>query len=331
MASGARTGGCGPSRRRVGLATVVAVAIGLTGCGDTSEDPGSSGSSGVRSVIATTSIWADIVANVACGGIARVESLFPRGSDPHAFEPSLADRGRMEQAVLVVANGLSLEAGLEDTLDAVAQAGTPVVRMAEHVETISYSEDHDHGGHDEHAEHGEGSEDPHVWFDPSRVSEALPELAESLIAAGLDSGGVEDCLVAYQEELFALDEEVADIVSTVPDARRRLVTTHDALGYFADRYGFEVVGTVIPASSGLAATNPAHLEELAELIIEAGIDAVFAESQHSVEDVEALAERIGDVEVVTLLTGTLGDAGSGADTYPSWLTHNALLIAESLG
>jgi zinc/manganese transport system substrate-binding protein len=149
--------------------------------------------------------------------------------------------------------------------------------------------------------------------------------------AGLDADAVDACVESYTAELAAVDAEIADLVAEMPEDARLLLTSHDSLSYFADRYGFEVIGTVIPAPSGLAETNPAQLEELAELIDETGVRAIFAETQHSTDDAEALAERVGDVEVVTLYTGTLGEPGSGADTYVGFLRTNAGLVADALG
>ena len=159
----------------------------------------------------------------------------------------------------------------------------------------------------------------------------MPELAAELIEhTELDADAVETCADDYVTALEALDREVADLVDDVPPARRLLLTNHDSLGYFADRYGFEVVGTVIPAPSGLAATSPAQLEELAEVISETGVTAIFAETQHSTDDAEALADRVGDVEVVTLLTGTLGEPDSDAGSYTGFLRSNAILVTEAL-
>ncbi len=142
---------------------------------------------------------------------------------------------------------------------------------------------------------------------------------------------VGECLDRYQADLAAADAEIAGMVAALPADRRKLVTSHDSLSYFADRYGFEVIGTVIPAPSTLAETDPAQLEKLAEIIDETGVPAIFAETQHTLDDVNALAARVGDVEVVTLYTGTLGPPGEGADTYIGFLRTNALLITESLG
>lgn len=359
-------------------------------------------------VLASTGIWTDVVANLACGGLAEVESIMGTGVDPHGYEPSMADRARMEEATLVVANGLGLEEGLLDTLEAVEAGGTPVFWMGDHVDAIEFAsgddhddhddhghedeghdedgeeaDDHDHEGeghdddgdhdhegeghdedgdshddhdheaddhdddghddeaddHDDHGHEADGHEghvhsgaDPHVWFDPVRVSATLGELAEHLTDdAGLAPDAVADCLSRYQAELAQLHDELVEILSAVAPADRRLVTDHDALGYFADRYGFEVIGTVIPSVSTLAETNPAALEELAEVIAETGVRAIFAEDHRSDDTIQALASRAGPVEVATLYTGSLGQPGSGADTYAGFMRTNAGIIADALG
>ena len=171
-----------------------------------------------------------------------------------------------------------------------------------------------------------------MWFDPRRVSDALPQLARVLTSdAGLDGAAIEACVADYQAELEAVDAEIVDKVAQLPADARKLVTNHEALGYFADRYGFELVGTVIPSPSSMAQASPAGLEELAETIEHEGIKAIFAETQHSVDDVQALADRVGDVDVVTLYTGSLGPPGSGAETYVGFMRTNTDLIVEALG
>ena len=278
----------------LGVAAALAAA-----CGD--DGRGGSVRSVQPTIVATTSIWADVVANVTCDGLATVESLIPAGSDPHAFEPSLADRGRLDEAALVVANGLGLEEGIESTVEASEAAGTPVFRVGDHVEVIDYSG---------------GGVDPHVWMDPIRVADALSPLADSIVAAtGLDADAVGSCVKSYHGELVAIDGRIEESVAAIPESDRKLVTNHDSLGYFADRYGFEVVGTVIPAPSGLAQTNPAQLEELAEVVDQTGVGVIFADSGHSADDAEAVAARVAGVEVVPLPSGTLGEVGSGAETY----------------
>lgn len=305
------------------------------GCGN--DDDASDGS-GAPTVMATTSIWADVVANVACDGMADVVTLIPPGGDAHAFQPSLQDRGRMEDASMIVANGLDLEEGLEDTLEAVEETGTPVFHMADHIETIGFDPGMELEVHDEEEEeeeeeedHGHEGEDPHVWFDPIRVAGALPALAEALVSeAGLDANALDACVADYRGELIALDEEIDTILEPLPHEERLLVTNHDALGYFADRYGFQLVGTVIPGGTSVGSANPAELAELIELIEHTGVSAIFAESSHSSKDAEALGREAG-VQVIALDTGSLGPAGSSSGTYIGYLRTNSQRIAEGLG
>lgn len=319
---------------------ITGLALAVSGCADgsTDEELSASDGAGKPTVLATTGIWADIVSNVACGGIADLETIIPVGGDPHGFEPSLRDRERMANAALVVANGLDLEERLEDTLAAVEDSGTPVFEAAEHIEAIPFSsagsEQHGHDSendedHDDEDDHTGGG-DPHVWFDLKRVSKILPELAHRLTTdVGLATDAVEACLRDYQAELAAVDGEIMGLVEQVPADSRKLVTNHDALGYFANRYGFEIIGTVIPTGA-ISETNPAQLEALAETIEHEGVKAIFAETLHSTDVVDALASRVGDVEVVTLYTGSLGPPGSGAEDYLGFMRTNARLIVDAL-
>ncbi|MCY3642405.1 MAG: zinc ABC transporter substrate-binding protein, partial [Acidimicrobiaceae bacterium] len=155
------------ARSRILATAVAAAALGAAACsGDPS--PGPSGAE-TPTILATTSIWADVVANVACDGLAEVEAIIPVGGDPHGYEPSLQDAERMTNASLVVANGLTLEGRLEDTLATVADSGTPVLMFAEHMDPIPFQghhDDHDEEGHDDHDEHeGHDDHDEHEGHD----------------------------------------------------------------------------------------------------------------------------------------------------------------------
>lgn len=340
-------------------AAAAAAVLTLAACGSdgavdsdaapTATDDGATGADPVPSVIATTTIWADVTEEVACEGLAEVDTIIPPGGDPHSFEPSLRDRESLQDAALVVANGLGLEESLEDTIDAVESEGVTVVRVGGFVDPLpatdsEHDDDHDETDGDDHvetsdddhddsedADHGDhGSDDPHIWFDPTRVAAALPAIADGLAAAGIDRSALDACLADYTDRLERLDAQLQDIVSVLPVERRLLITNHDSLSYFADRYDFEVLGSVIPSPSSLAATNPGELEELATLITDTGVPAIFAETQHSSDDTDALAERVGDVEVVTLETGTLGEPGSGTDNYVDWMTVTTQTIVDAL-
>ena len=339
-------------RVRKGLALAGASTLVFTGCSsgtdtitESEAPPTESSSEPDANIVATTTIWADIASRSLCG--LEVASVIPAGADPHTFETSLADRATLEQADLVVANGLALEEGLVDLLATVADGGTPVIEMTEAVAIRDMGDDHDDEHHDEDDDHGDehaddkdhsddhdgdhdhdhSGGDPHIWLDPINVASAVTLITEAAIDAGFDTS-VRACAQDFIDELEALATEIADDLSAVPSDRRFLVTNHDALGYFAARYGFEVVGTVIPSLSTLAETNPAELADLAAIIEELDIPTVFSEEQASARDANALADAIPGLKLVALDTGSLRDTN---DDYLSMMRRNAAAIAEALG
>jgi zinc/manganese transport system substrate-binding protein len=171
-------------------------------------------------------------------------------------------------------------------------------------------------------------DDPHIWQDPQLVIEAIDEIVSAVEAAGLSTPEVDSCAAAYRAELASLDADIASILADVPASNRLMVTSHDALGYFARRYGIEVVGTVIPSTNTLAETNAADLAALADTIEALDVRAVFTEHLESSSDADRLAERLG-VAVVPLVTDALTDDPSGA-TYLDMMRTNAAAIAGAL-
>lgn len=301
------------------VAGVATLGIVTAACAGSASGPPAGGA---PIVVATTTIWADVARNVGCNDLATVETIIPAGADPHEFEASLKDRETMDHAALIVANGLSLEESMVDMIATVESDGVRVVRVGDHVDTLPIMS-RDNGD-------TSGAQNPHIWFDPTRVAQALPAIADALVGAGVDRAALDACVTDYTARLTALDAEVAAIVAPLPVDQRLLVTNHDSLGYFADRYDFEILGSVIPSPSSLSATNPAELQALAKVIADTGVPAIFAETQHSSTDTEALAERVGNVEVVTLQTDTLGEPGSDTGTYVDWLTTTARSIVGAL-
>lgn len=273
-------------------------------------------------VVATTSIWADVVDQLDCTDRLQVTTLVPPGADPHGYEPSMQDRDRLDGAALVVANGAGLEAILADTLDSVAAGGVPVVRVTDHVTTYTT---------------GDGEVDPHVWLDPTLVAEALPTLAAALAAAVTAAGGdtgalatLEHCRDDLTTSLQELDAELAGLAGALPAERRVLVTNHDALGYLARRYGFTILGTVLPSTSTLAEASPGELDELAATIEETGVPTIFTGVAENADGAAALADRLG-VNVVELPIDSLGGPGSDADTYQAMMRHAVQSIVAALG
>ena len=285
------------------------LAVGLIACGGGTAGDG-------PLVVATTSVLGDVVSEVT-GDAATVEVLIPRGADPHDYELSSRQTALLEEADLVVAVGLELEEGMGGLLDDVAGEGTRVLRIGPLVEPDWIGDSL--------------VLDPHVWMDPLRMA-----LAGELVATELsvvDPGGPwEANAAANRSALEQLDAEITEILSVVPAERRLLVTGHDSLGYFADRYGFTVVGSVVPGGSTHAQPSSAHLSELIDLIREMGIPAIFGETTEPTAVLDAIAAEPGlELEVVRLHVGSLGEPGSGAGTYSEMLLTDARLIAEALG
>jgi zinc/manganese transport system substrate-binding protein len=326
------------------LGTLALAGSALAACGD---DGGAGSSGGGPSIVVTTSVLGDVVDNLV-GDQAAVEVLMPRGADPHEAELSSRQADAMSRADLVVINGAHFEQGMERVIDSVEADGTPVFTVADHVELLTFEEQHGRqeaaaraegggdllaGGNGDGDGHGhdEDDVDPHLWTDPGRMAAGTRALAERLAGLdGIDPAALGRSADAYLAELAALDTEVEQALAPLPEADRVLVTNHEAFGYFADRYGFRVVGAVIPAGTTQAEPSSSDVTQLASVIREAGVPAIFAETSSPTALARALAEDAGDVEVVELFSESLGDEGSGGATYVEMMRTNAELIAEAL-
>jgi len=355
---------CAPSAHRTPtIAALTALTLITAACSDTSSvsAPAATAASTMESTsestpstdtppaqdlaaLATTSIWADVTSRALCE--APVDSVIPIGADPHSWEPSIRVTADLAAADLLIRNGLDLEEGLLGALDTVDTSRTTVVTLSglisdadddhsDHDDDHS-DDDHDESTDDDHSDHDESTDDdhsgpdPHLWLDPVLVADLVDGIASAAVAAGWPTTVI-DCAATYSEELLALDAEIADAVATLDYDARILVTNHDALGRFADRYGFEVLGSVLPSLSTLAEANPADLAELATAITTTGVTAIFVDAQSSDTDAQALARRLDDVELVTLLTGSLTSGTDGGRDYLTMMRTNTVRIVDALG
>jgi zinc/manganese transport system substrate-binding protein len=158
-----------------------------------------------------------------------------------------------------------------------------------------------------------------------------PLVAELGALDGVDAAALAESASAYRDQLVALDAEIAAVLAPIPEDRRVLVTNHEALGYFADRYDLAVIGAVIPSLTTSANASAADLEELADVLRSARVPAIFGETTQPSQLADALADEVGgDVQVVELYTESLGEEGSGADSYLGMLRTDAERIAGAL-
>lgn len=295
-------------------------------------------------VVTTTDILADWVAHVG-GDRVEVLGLLPSGTDPHSYQPGARDITSLAQADLVFSVGLGLEAGwLRELVENATASPSTVVALGEVVGPILATGEHadsegaaDKSGHNgvaasiDEAYQDQGIADPHFWFDPARVKSAVSHVASRLSV--LDPDGADTYRAnaqVYSGRLDELDEWIQQRVATVPAERRLLLTSHDSLQYFASRYGFSVIGAVIP---GVTTEIEPSAEDIARLVGDMrgrGVRDVFTEAGVSDRFAQTVAKETGASIVRDLFTGSLGRAGSGAETYLDMMRFNVRTIVEAL-
>ena len=284
------------------------------GCGSGDDE-----SASAPTVTATTGIWADVAEQVA-GDDAGVEQLIPDATSPHEFQLSAEDRAAIEDSLLLVHNGADLETGIPiDEID------VPKFAVADHAgELLPFEEAGDHAGGEEQED---GGVDPHVWMDPSRVAAALPALAEALAEADPDhAGGYRGRAETYAAGLRDLDAEIERQVGSIPPDDRKLVTSHDAMGYFADRYGFEVLATPFPASGPEAEPSAQTIKEVEDAIRSSGVPTIFAQETDDSEVLKRIAGETG----VSIEEHLLVEAPGSAGGYAGMLREDARLLRDGL-
>ena len=287
------------------------------------------------SVVVTTNIVADWVENIG-GEHVDVFSLVPVGADPHSFQPGAQDVAKVADAELVLSVGLGLEGSwLKDILRNAARDPSTIVELGKVVDPIEFGESHreevEEGaeGEEDHEGHGHGIDDPHFWFDPLRVKSAVNDIATRLSVLDPNGGDTFSANASvYNARLDDLHTWTKEQVGMVPQDRRLLVTSHDSLGYFANLYGFEVVGVILSTTTEVE-PSAADLADLIQEVEEYSVPAVFGETTVSERLAETVAAESG-ASVVRLHSGSLGAEGSGAQTYVEMVRTNVERIVGAL-
>ena len=307
------------------LLLLLAAALAAAGCGD--SDPQAGTGSGEAAVVATTTIAADLVRNVG-GDRVHVDSLVPAGADPHGHEPRPSDAVAISEAELVVKSGGDLDEWLDELIESAGGEATEIT-LLDSVEAIE-------GGHAQEEDEARADEededlDPHWWQDPRNAILAVEAIRDALIEADPDGRqAYERNARAYTSELRALDDEIERCMQRVPPDKRKLVTTHDALGHFAERYDVEVIGSVIPSLSTQAQPSAGDVDALVEQIEDEGVEAIFPEAAVSQRLERAISRESGAEVGAELWTDSLGGDESGAETYLDAMRANAGALAEGM-
>ena len=318
------------------LATVFAL-IALASCSNSTETVTESAAETTTDsvvtelpIIAVTySVIGDIVAQLV-GDNATVTVVIPDGQDPHDFQPSAKDIETINNAALVVSNGLEFEEGLEEVLENIADSGGNIFMVGEHitVRKIENGDEHNHGEDEGHAdEHGDDhgdkhtGGDPHLWLSPATMLEMLPALTSALseaVGANLSAEAT-----ALTTKLQDLDGEVESIISSLGECN--LVSGHDELGYFADRYGCNVIGAIIPSFTTTSEATAGELAELKLLVEQYKVRAIFTGLGTSPDTATQLAKEL-NIKAVTLSTHYL----DGVASYQEFILNLTNQIAEAL-
>jgi zinc/manganese transport system substrate-binding protein len=295
--------------RRFGSATasLALLLVVLPACGESSPS-----GDGQLSVVATTTLVGDLARNVG-GDRVAVRTLVDPSADPHEYEPKPSDVRSISDAAVVLRSGGDVDRWLDDLIESAA-GDAEVVTLIDSVRTI--------GGNDP---------DPHWWQDPKNAVLAVGAIEAALSAADpAGRGAYARNARTYIGELRALDEEVAACMRRVPANGRKLVTTHSALDYFADRYDVEVVGALIPSLSTQAQASAGEVRELVDRIRDEGIEAIFPETALNPRLERAIAREAGIELGDPLWADALGPAGSDGETYIEAMASNTASMVAGM-
>jgi len=310
----------------------------VAGCNGSAASPSPSESTGAAAdytVIATTSVFADL-AQLALGDNVTIETIIPAGVDVHTFEPSPADAQKLAGADLIVMNGLGLDEWALSLLEAAGKSEEDVLELAEGIDESNAwvyleGEEHDEEEGEEHSEeegeeHGHGGTDPHIWLDPKGAAIYVNRIA-ARVAAELPerAAAIESARDVGLAEIVALDEELRVGFTAVEASARKIVTFHDAFGYFARAYEIEIVGVAVEAPGQEPSAK--EIASLIDAIKAAGVTSVFSEAQFPSKVLDQVAAETGATVLENLYSDALGDAP--ANSYLGAMRANASAILAS--
>lgn len=300
----------------------------LSACTTDAGDDGPAADA-TATVVATTTQMGSVAGQITDCAEGDTQVLMSAGDDPHQFEASSAQIVDMVNADLVLTNGLGLEASMQRTIENAMTDGAEVLELAPQLEPLPLHDHQEHG--DDHA-HGaaneDGALDAHIWMDVSRMADGA-ELIGNKIAEVTGDETYVSCGVEVADELRDVDAQIGQLLSDAESAR--LVTDHAAYGYFADRYGVQIEGVVIPGGSTDGEPSSQDLTELTQLLNDQGADALVTSISNNNRMIQALSEESGGtIPVVELYESAVGEPGSDVETYQQAMLYNAQALADVL-
>lgn len=295
--------------------------VALAACQPPGQAAQSGGAQTALKVVAAETFLADIAQNVA-GERVKIDALMPIGVDPHGFEPTPTDVAKIADSNVLIVNGAGLEEFLAKLLKnaggqrAVIEAAAGLISRQRHEGEMA---DPDHVG------------DPHFWLDPNNVIKYAENIRDGLSKADPEGAGTYQANAgAYIAKLKELDRWIADRATEVPEANRLLVTNHESFGYFADRYGFRIIGTLLPSVSTGSSPSAQQLAQLIDHITATGAKAIFLETGTNPQLAEQVAKETGSQVVTNLYSHSLTEASGPAPTYIDMMKFNTNAIVDAL-
>lgn len=296
------------------IAVLLALMAALASC--TAAPPGGE----KPTIMVTTNILGDITGNIV-GDAATVVVLMEANADPHSFGVSAHQAGQMENADLLIFNGLGLEEAVLPHIASASAQGVPTLEVGAAVDPLALRS-------------GAGAAlDPHFWTDPQRVLLAVGAIEDAVAAHVLltDPGLLHSNAAAYKFKVAELDKWMRQEFAALPAERRRIVTNHHVFGYLAQRFNLELVGAIIPSGTTLAAPSASDLNSLATAIRDSGVPAIFADTSQPDRLAQVLAEESRvQVQIVPLFSESLSAPGEGAGTYLDMMRTNTTRMTQAL-
>ena len=322
---------------------ILALSIVLIACTGGSAEAGCPEIDGREiNVVATTPMIGEFVSQVGGDNI-NLTVLMPAEADPHTYDPAPQDAGTIADADLVFYTGLKYEpAALVKLLENSACSAEVLAEVGENVFPIEFKEgghddhhddhdeeghDDDEEGHDDHAGHDHGAYDPHFWFDPNRVAYAAEYIESKLVEFDPSNASeYEAAGKAYVTELKGLVGQVSELISTIPSQNRKLITTHESLGYLEAKFGLEVLSTIIPSLDSANEISPSQLVGVIDVIEDNNVKVIFIEAEAPSVYAETIVAETGIKAVEGLWVETLKEGQS----YSEFLFDAVELIVENL-
>ena len=278
-------------------------------------------SSGLLDVVATTTIVGDVVRNVG-GDAINLIVLLPPGTDPHSFQPTPQDVTKVSDADLIFINGAGLESFMNSLLVNSGDSAK-VVSVSDGIQLLNAPES-------EIGATADQTGDPHVWMDPNNIMVWVDNIESALSEADpANSTLFAQNAAEYRQTLSELDQWIREQIAQIPASNRKLVTDHQVFGYFAERYGFNQIGTLIPGYNTLSEPSAQELAALESAIGKLGVPAIFVGDTVN----PSLAERVStdtNTRQVYVNTGSHTKAGGPASTYPDFIRYNVNAIVDAL-